>query len=450
VTIAQDFPYALRRHWRRALLITLLAGALGHAAGLWRGARYTAEARLMMSSPAGDSDHGAAARNEAEILRDPAVMKSLAPELKPFAPPAPTRGIGPLLSARLRAVGLLGNPDFPTALARALSVNVAPDTDIVALRFTWPDAAFAARALNALLRDQQNLASGHEEKTQSFVLAQNRVADADAALKQIEAQIQALPAGGGVAADAGAIEREKDRTTSRIATARSAVDSLRVDRDLLNRKLEAAEKAYAGGGWVDNPDAPSNGQAMDPAFMELLDKRGKLFARQPPDPARLADLDRQIATARERAYQAARQLLAGRLNDLDTRIAAATQEMQTDETGLRLLDDRLVQIEALQNSRKMAESQEAAAERALDEARRAAETAMREAAGLRVLSEATLPGSADFPAPIFFSWMGLLAGMALGAASAMAAERTRVTIERPQDITRILGLPVLASIPELR
>jgi uncharacterized protein involved in exopolysaccharide biosynthesis len=445
-----DFFYALRRHWRRALLLTTLAGTLGHAVGLWRGASYTAEARLMMSPPNGEADHGAAARNEAEILRDPAVMKTLAAELKPYAPPAPTQGFGPLISARLRALGLLADPDFPTALAQGLRVDAAAETDIVELRFTWTESGFAARALNALLRDQQNLASGHEEKTQTFLLAQGRVADADMALKRIEAQIQALPASGGVAADAGAIEREKDRVTSRIAAARGSVDSLRVDRDLLTRKLEAAEKTYNGGGWVDNPDAPSSGQAMAPEFVELLDKRGKLFTRQPPDPVKLADIDRQIAAARERAYQAARQVLTGRLRELDTRIGAATQDMQTDETGLRLLDDRLVQIEALQNSRQTAEAQEAASERALDQARRAAETAMREAAGLRVLSEATPPGAADFPAPVFFTWMGVLAGLGLGVAASVLAERRRITIDRPQDIVRMLQLPVLASVPELR
>ncbi len=445
-----DFVYALQRHWRRALLLTVIAGGMGHAVGLWHGASYTAEARLMMSSPNAEADHGVAARNEAEILRDPAVMRSLAPELKPFAPPAPILGFGPLLSARLRALGLLSDPDFPTALAEGLHVDAAPETDIVALRFTWTDAGFAARALNALLRDQQSLASGHEEKTQSFVLAQSRVADADTALKRIAAQIEALPASGGVAADAGAIEREKDRVTSRIAAARSGIDSLQVDRDLLNRKLAAAENTFQGGGWVDNPDAPSGGQAMAPELLALLDKRGKLFARQPPDPVKLADIDRQIAAARAQAYQTLRQVLTSRLREADTRIGAMAEDMRTDEAGLRLLDDRLVQIEALQTSRQTAEAQEAAAERALDEARRAAETAMREAAGLRVLSKASTPGIADFPAPVFFTWMGILAGLGLGCAAAVLAERRRITIDRPQDIARVLHLPVLASVPDLR
>jgi len=43
-----------------------------------------------------------------------------------------------------------------------------------------------------------------------------------------------------------------------------------------------------------------------------------------------------------------------------------------------------------------------------------------------------------------------LGGFALGLISALLSERRRITIDRPQDIARVLKIPVLASVPELR
>ncbi len=445
------------------MFVTLAVLGAFYVYGTVRGARYTAAARLMVSPVGGMERSGAAARNEAEILSDPALMRRLAPVLRKDVPPPVgreaelARGLRAWWRARLAVLGLAPAESeggrLEAALARALDVRAVPDTDVIELRFAWDSPGFAALALNTLLADQQRLAAGDAEATQAVVLAAARLHDAQARLAALDERIATLPEIAGGAPDAGAIEREKDRVSSRIAAARGSADALRVERELAARKLEAADKAYAGGGWVDNPDAPataSGGAPVDEAFVDLLDKRGKLLAKFPADSPKVHAVDQEIAQARERAYQAVRQVLGNRVRGIDERLGALTAQGSADEAALRGLDDRLVQLEALQGSRESAAAQVAEAAHALDEQRREAETAVHQAAGLRVLSEASAPTEADWPSPLFLVWAGGLVGVALGLCSALLAERGRRTIDRPQDILRVLKIPVLASVPELR
>jgi len=460
--LREAFSVLFRRQVRIVFVTVAVLGAF-YLYGTVHGARYTAAARLMVPPVGAVERSGAAARNEAEILSDPALMRRLMPVLRKDVPrpvgreAEMVRDVSAWWRSRLVLLGLAQadseDARLEAALARALDVRAVPDTDVIELRFAWNNPGFAALALNTLLADQQRLAAGDAEATQAVVLAAARLHDAQARLAALDARIADLPEIAGAAPDAGAIEREKDRVSSRVAAARGSADALRVERELAARKLDAADKAYAGGGWVDNPDAPATATGaapVDEAFVDLLDKRAKLLAKVSEDSPKVHALDQEIAQAREHAYQGVRQVLGDRVRGIDDRLAALTAQILADEAFLRGLDDRLVQLEALQGSRQGAAVQVAEAARALDEQRREAETAVHQAAGLRVLSEASAPAEADWPSPLVLVWVGGLLGLALGVGSALLAERRRRTIDRPQDIVRLLKIPVLASVPELR
>ena len=420
----QDFFYIIWKYWRLLAGFAIAFGLAAFTYGAIVGPRFTASGLLMVLQPG-------TARNEAEMLRDPGLIRGL-----PVQPPA---------GMRLETLY--------AQLGRALTVVAVPDTDIVEVRFTWRNPRFAADALNAFLGEQAHLASGEAAVSAAMALAQTRLRDAQAALDAADRRVAALPRVAGSAPDQGAIEREKDRIASRMTAARADAESLRLERDLAAKKLEAAEKSFAGGGWVDNPDAPisaSGTPALDQTFIELLDKRGKLLAHLPPDSPQVKNLDSQIARAREHAYQNVRQVLGDRLHAVDERLASLAAGNSADEAALRSLDDQLVEVEALAGSRQEAAARVAEAGRQLDDLRRQSETAIRDAAGVRVLSQARPPITADFPQPWLVFWLSLPAGALAGLAAASWAERRRVTIDRPEDIARLLKIPVLASVPELR
>ncbi len=454
----QDAIYILFKHKLRILAVTLVFFLAAVAYGAAVGPLYTASGRLLVNAA---GERGQAARTEAEILRDPALIRGMAPSLvtklpTPIGLAAVFRALGTVWRHCLVDLGLVRRapPDEVLAahVGRALRVQAVPDTDVVVLHVTWRDPAFAAIVLNALLGEQGRLAAGSTEAAQTLALAQTRLHDAQAQLAQIEARIAALPQAVG-GADQGAMEREKDRISSRIAAARSDADALRVQRDLAAKKLDAAEKAYQGGGWVDNPDTPSGvsgAPALDQTFVDLLSERGKLLAHLPADSPKIHAIDTQISEAREHAYQTVRQVLGDRLRGFDERLAALAAQIGTDEAAMRSLDDRLVQVEALGGSRQEAVARVTEAERHLEGLKRETETAARDAAGLHVLSPASVSADPDFPSPAFVASVAAFLGFLAGLASAVLAEHKNLTLDRPQDIARVLKIPVLARVPELR
>jgi uncharacterized protein involved in exopolysaccharide biosynthesis len=459
----RDAIYLLCKRSRRILLVTLLCGGAAYAYGAANGPRYTATGRLLVQSASAGQERGQAARNEAEILRDPALIRAAFPLLQASLPrhtAAPTglpRRFGAWWHHQLVGLGLAGDETPEAALVgrlgRALSVAAVPDTDVVEMRFSWPDPGFPATVVNTLLGEQQRLASGSAEAAQATSLAQTRLQDAQSQLAQIESRIAALPRLSGAAPDPSALEREKDRITSRLSATSSDAEALRLERDLSAKKLDAADKAYQGGGWVDNPDAPasaSGAPALDQSFTDLLEKRGQLLAHLPPDSPKVKALDNQISAAREHAYQSVRQVLTTRLHAVDDRLAGLAAQTDSDQAALRALDDRLVELEALLGNRQEAATRVTELQHQLQDVRQQTDAAMHDAAGLRVLSQASVPAEPDFPSPIFVLWAGILGGLCLGLGSAILAERNRMTIDRPQDIARVLKIPVLASVPELR
>ncbi len=334
-------------------------------------------------------------------------------------------------------------------MSRALKAKAIGDTDVVVLRFTWPDRAFAAEGLNLLLRDYQHSVSQAAEAREAMAATDEALREADAQVRALDAQLAAVPVGG----DAVTLERERDRIRSRLAASQSDGDALRLDRELARRKLDSVEQAFKAGGWVDSPDAqdtPSGTPALQQTFVTLLDKHQTMLTHLPPDDPHVRAVDAQIGRVREQNYLAVKQVYTAKLAVLDARMARLQAGMQSDEARAGDIDDRLVKLEALSQTRAAAAAHAAAVQRQVDEAKLRIDAIGREVSGLRVLSPATPPLQPDQPTAALVILAAAVGGLIAGIAWAFEAEATRRTVDRSRDITRLLGLDVLARVPDLR
>ncbi len=452
----RDALYVLFKRKLRIGVVTLACLAVALVSVVLTGPRYTASARILVSTvqgaaPAGAGtqatlvfqDHGQTARNQAELLSDPGLSRPLLPALE----------------ARLKQQkpGWLdqiwnGPGDTHDALfarlSRALKAKAVGDTDIVVLHFTWPDRAFAAEGLNLLLQDYQHSVSQAAEAKEAMAATDEALREADAQVRALDAQLAAQPVGG----DAVTLERERDRIRSRLASAQSDGDSLRLNRELARRKLDGVEQAYKAGGWVDSPDAedtPSGTPALQQTFVTLLDKHQTMLTHLPPDDPHVRAVDAQIGQVREQNYRAVRQVYTAKLAALDERMARLDAVVQADEARARDIDDRLVKLEALSQTRAAAAAHAAEVQRQADEAKLRIDGIGREVSGLHVLSPAVPPSQPDEPTAAVVLLVAAIGGLGAGVALAFEAEATRRTVDRPRDITRLLGVDVLARVPDL-
>jgi len=456
--LLRDALYVLFKHRLRLGLVTLAALAAGTAYASLADASYTAAARIVVSAAPGPGaapsvivDHGQVARSQAALFGDPGLLRPLLPALKARLPKDDRRPSSLLLA---RVAGWFAgwrDPDeaLYARLSHALSAAAIGDTDVVALRFTWTDPAFAADALNLILSSDQTEVSRAAGARLDIQLAEQALQDADAQLQAVDARLAAVPVG----QDAAELERQRDRIASRLAAARSTGDTLRVERELAQRKLDKVEQAYRSGGWVDAPDAqdaPSGAPALQQTFVTLLDKHQMMLSHLPPDSAQVRAVDTQIGQVREQNYLAVKQMLTSKLSVLLERLSRLDADIAADEASARETDDSLVKLDALTQTRAAAAARAAAAQRRYDDAKLAVDALGREVSGIRVLSPAAAPVGPDTAAPAAVALLAGLAGFGLGVLGAFLAELTRRTVDRPRDIARLLDIEVLARVPDLR
>ena len=280
----RDVIYVLFKRRFRIMFITAIAVAAGFAAVRLGGTTYTASARILAAAPAiaGGApplpDTGQTARTQAELLRAPGALEKILPALRARLPAPQDRAD--------RILAWWRGPDDGAALAarlsRATRSAAVRGTDVVAVSLTWPDPRFAADALNLILAETQRSGSQTADGRQAIETAAAALAESETQVRTLDAQIAGLPVG----ADAGSLEREKDRVRSRLAASRGTGDALRLERELARRKLDTVDQAYKGGGWVDAPDAqdaPSGAPALQQTFVTLLDKHQTMLTRLPPD-----------------------------------------------------------------------------------------------------------------------------------------------------------------------
>jgi uncharacterized protein involved in exopolysaccharide biosynthesis len=478
---ARDALYVLFRYRLRIVLLTLTSVGVVAAAIALGGGTYTASARIVVTA-AGSAGQGAqatlvlanngqSARNQAELFADPGLLRPLLPVLKArlqaVRPRPAAQELARLetwLAAKLRvrawawiwtgAGDWLVGPSDPDEvlllrLRHALTAAAIGDTDVVALRFTWPDADFAADALNLMLSGDESAVAQAAGARLDIKLADAALHDADAQVQALDDQLAFVPIG----QDAASLERQRDRIASRLAASRSTGDALRVERELSHRKLETVERAYRSGGWVDSPDAqdtPAGAPELQQTFVTLLDKHQMMLSHLPPDSAKVRAVDHQIGEVREQNYLAVKQVLTSRLATLDERLSRLNADIAADEASARDTDDSLVKLDALAQSRAAAAARAAVAQRRYDDAKLAVDALARNVSGIRVLSPAAPPPRPDAPAPGLLLVLALVGGLAMGVLSALLAELTRRTMDRPRDIARLLDVEVLARVPDLR
>jgi uncharacterized protein involved in exopolysaccharide biosynthesis len=66
------------------------------------------------------------------------------------------------------------------------------------------------------------------------------------------------------------------------------------------------------------------------------------------------------------------------------------------------------------------------------------------------LGTAAIPPAPEAPSPLVFGLVGALVGLTLGLVAALLAEHRDASVKGPEDLERILPVPLLATLPELR
>ena len=471
-----DATYVLfRRGTRIAVLAGLTVGsALAYNA--LHGPAYTASMRVMVTPSAGTlavsgegaepgtsaaatlvvQDHGQTARNQAELLGDPGLIRKLLPNLGALPHAAPTGWADRLLAqangqwrATAEKLGLIpaatADELLAARLSHALSVQAVGDTDVIKLDFTWNDRAFAARALNLIVDGYQHSIADTVDARDALRRAETRLAGAQAELTALDTNL----ANARTAAGAASPATDKASIQQRLDAARTTADGLRLAQELAKRKLATTDQAYKTGGWV-GPDGQQAGTSkLAQTFADLLKKKLELSSAAEPDADAVAAVDKQISQLRDQNYRHFRAQYSAELADAAGKLAPLQAGIDADEASLRAMDANSAALDLLAAARPAKLTAVTDAKRQVAVARARIDAAWQEVGASRALSQAVPPAEPNFPAPPSLLKMSIALGIAAGLASAIWSERRRRTIDRPADIARRLHIDVLARLDDL-
>jgi uncharacterized protein involved in exopolysaccharide biosynthesis len=471
-----DLLTVLFRHGRSILLVTLVSVL---AAGLYLAMcqkQYTAVTRVLVSlgrekfedlglqtQPMGNlvfQERAQNINNEVEILRDTALVLHALPALKARLAQSPLASRPPGIAKRLRTwasgllidAGLMQKPDPDTSLAlrlyKAIAVTAVKETDVIDVTFTWNDPAFAADALNLYIDayNKQHLRVYETKHSVSFFQGQLQKAQAELAAATA-AQTAFLHAGG-----VNNLDVEKTQLLAELASLRQEVAGVRIDQDAAEIKLAAVNGAFASGGWIDTEDAANAAegtQVLDQSFVQLMDQRTRLLSRFEPGAEPVQDIDRQIARLRSQKEQALTSFYRSRLAALADKVSRLDAQIASREQALRGMTDQTAAYDAIQRRLTAATSLVEEYRRKLEQLEVSSEMNASDLSSVRVLSEASPPVLPSFPKPALMLGLALGLGLLAGLAYAVVAEFLGRTFHQPGQVSRVLRLPVLATIPDL-
>jgi uncharacterized protein involved in exopolysaccharide biosynthesis len=374
-----DLAYLLFRRAPRIVAITGLTVGSALAYNALHGPSYTASMRVLVTpsagtvSVSGDSaepgtsaaatlvvqDHGQTARNQAELLGDPGLIRKVLPGLKAL-PPAASPGMIDRLAARAgftwrvtaEKLGLI-NPAsdadrMQAQLGHALTVRAVGDTDVIKLDFTWNDRVFAARALNLMVDGYQHSIADTVDARDALHRAGIRLAGAQAELTALDVSLAASQAASGLD-QAGP---DKAGITARLDAERATADGLRLAQELAKRKLAGTDQSYKTGGWVGGADGQASAASkLSQNFADLLKQKAALAAATPPDDDAMAAIDQKISQVRDQNYRHSRAQFTAELAAAGDKLAPIEAGIAADEAALRAYDARQSELRMLTAAR---------------------------------------------------------------------------------------------------
>lgn len=487
----------LARHRGRIFLVFACAVIVAACFVLLAPVSYTAQSKILVSigrekfqhlqmaaEPAGNlifQQRENDANNEVELLNDPAVIQSALPavrqriaveEAQPLPPPVTTvDAIRDWLKVRkhllsgwtkhvltrmkkpLIAIGLVreltSDQKLALRIASAFHVSHVKETDVIDVSLTWDNPQAAADLLNLVMQQYQKVRMKVFETRHSVSFYDDEVKSSEAELAQIETKLNDFLRQGGISN----IEAQKSMLLTQLAQSRQEAERDRTNLENTQVKLQEIERSYhSASPWIETPDATDSiaeSQALDQRFVQLFAERNSLLSRMLPSSMQVRNLDAQIAQLRGQKYQSLLSFYRLSASGLQDKLKRINADIEAKQTQLADLTSRTTEYDHLQQRRKLLNGLEEEYRKKVADLSVNDELNANDFSSVRVVSAALPPLRPSFPKPALI--LGLAAGFGLfaGIASAFVGELLSRTFRSPKDVERILGVPVLACVPDL-
>lgn len=353
------------------------------------------------------------------------------------------------------------------ALQFVTATSIEPDLVRIAVRHPLPEvaAALANGLSEAFVRRLNQEARAEASNERQFIESQLKIMEAelqrlDQTIAQVYRQLKAID----IAEETKALVESSRTYTTELLTAEAELQSLRQASAQLQRRLAQ-----------ENPVVTVEVLREDPVLTELQRQltlaeieRANLAGRYLPNHPTIKKIDERMAALRERINRQVNKLVkvpesvpnpvygTFRQQLLDIEVRRMTTEARR-QALLALLQQTRRQMERFpEDRRKVGELNrklQVMEQAYLSLLSRLQDAQIREAAklGNAVIADVATtpirPVSPDIPRILL---LALMVGVMLGCGIALLMELSKASVEMPEDVQRLIGIPVLATVPKTR
>lgn len=410
-------------------------------------------------------------RNEIEILKDKSVAYAIMPELKEWLAKAyrPPESIIDRLRAwfhrTLRALKefvkqplyflglatrLTPDQEFALSLQGALDAERAEETDVIRLKVTWSNPQFAAVVANAFAKEYvrrriQVYATGNAERFYRGQIEHQREKLAD-----IENQIEKFRKEQGVS-DAGLQRELLLRDISRLE---QEFDQGGVDMRELQAKREAVQQLFdRTDEWIETPMIGSvipDMTALDKRYFDLVAERNRLLETDTAKSRAVQSVGAQIAKLRAQKLDSLKNFIQLQSDGAGKRRALIAASIVAKRGALAELDRNARVLQDIDRQRELTD-------RSYKEyAKKAEDFRISQALSRERLTSVKIIGPALPPEKFSKPWVSVILGLTallslfLGFAYATLSEYFDHTFRDHADVESVLGIRLLATVPDLK
>jgi len=367
-----------------------------------------------------------------------------------FAPPA-----GRLWAGRAVEFAVLNPRDVARRLGQQLRPNIDKNGNFLSVSLEGPDPQQTTNTLNGVLdRFVEVAADLKRQKVTELASILNEqlrngetnLRNAEVALETFRIQTITLPTEASTPMVPG-LELTRDPVFDNFFDMQVTREQLRRDREAIDRVLRDVAQGTLDASSLEAIESVRASSDLKQALTDLTSKRAELralrsrYTEDYPDVRRLREQVEQLETeAIPVMASALRDQLAARGADLGAQITEASRELQQ-------IPPRVIQEARLRRDVAIANDLYVNLQSRYEEARLAEASTV---ADIRILDPAVVPQRPVRDMGMQMLLLGILGGIGLGIAAAIALDKLDRRVRYPAQVTDELGLTILGAVPRLK
>ena len=483
---ARDILYVFFKYKLQILLIFVasLLFSLGYL--LYVGPTYSAQTKILVligkeKSSAIDaysgnpnvifSERGQNINNEIEILNDKNMTYEVMPALQEYLEASYTepttllqrikkwfrikfRQLKELIRTPFYKLGVMVKLSAIEQLAlsfqAALNVEFIEETDLIMLSFRWPDPNFAAFAANAYADAyvKRRIVIHDTASSEQFYLDQIRIYEDQ--LSGVERELEKFRQDMQISS----IDIQKDLLLREISELEKDYRVVNTTLNDLKIKLDTIRSIYNDTDeWIETPKITGTMPdltELDKYFFDIMAERDRLLRSHTENSREVINTSGQIAKLRKQKLESLTNFISPLIESARREQRTIEEKQRSKKHALYALDRSERRLKELERTRNIAETNYLKYKEKAEDFRISEELNARQITSVRIIGKALPPEKPSAPWVTLVMALAAFLGLFLGFAYSVISEFFDHSFRHKDDVEAILGIPLLASIPDIK